>query len=891
VVDIYKMFAQLILTIGKAKTFSKNIPPVYLGVFDTQKIAFIEYTKIAHLFQQNDFNWNVTSSDVNTKEFTQIKQLITNILDEFKQIFIFKDDEKLLKAFISNNIAKANTNKIEIDESNFMQIYLLWLNEIKPLIDVDFDALKAEFNILDNDFFLADLFVDDKNDEDLTNHTISKENLFVTFSVAKSQGKLEGKYKIEKTNLVKGLFGDIHSDRYYSITNIKKYQNFWYRFKRPPIEKLDKNGKPENSIINRRDLLVPQDICERKGAFFTPQKWIYKSQEYIAKVLGKNWQDEYNVWDCAAGTGNLLVGLTNKRNIWASTLDQADINVMHDRIENGANLYRGHVFQFDFLNDEFFDGYAFVNPKDADKLFNAGKIKLTQFRFADGTKQLLLDDGTCRIIKNSDNSKLANLIIDLEGKEQIFALELKEQSKLPNKLQQILKDKTKRQKLLIYINPPYAEGDNIHGTGRRGVHDSKMHDKYKKIMGKASSELFAQFLIRIYQEITGCRLANFLTFKNLQAPNFIKFRTVFKAKLDSLFLVPANTFYNVSGQFQIGFFIWNLDKTVEFEQINTDVFDADGVQQNNKLIVSYDDSKYISDWLVYDYKRLNKLFENYIKPANPIGQLSSAANNFQKQDFVFIYTDVINKVFAGGRHTLIYANNLILISIYFAVRHAIEATWLNHYDQFLYPKNSWETNTAFHNDCLIFTLFAGKNRITCNKGVNHWIPFSEDQIGITEEPFASNFMYEFLAGKNPQMAGETNNETGNNKNLNEQVGSNELFTKEIPIWSLPQHRDFSCESENISIEAKNVFEAGLNLWRFYHQNPIKNEQTGIEYNVNASLYDIREYFQGRNEKGKMNNKSANLDYSQLINNLRSALKILADNRITPKVYEHEFLKD
>ena len=54
----------------------------------------------------------------------------------------------------------------------------------------------------------------------------------------------------------------------------------------------------------RRDLLVPQDVRERKGSFFTPKIWVEKSQQYLADVLGENWQDEYYIWDCCAGTGN-----------------------------------------------------------------------------------------------------------------------------------------------------------------------------------------------------------------------------------------------------------------------------------------------------------------------------------------------------------------------------------------------------------------------------------------------------------------------------------------------------------------------------------------------------------------------------------------------------------
>jgi len=72
------------------------------------------------------------------------------------------------------------------------------------------------------------------------------------------------------------------------------------------------------------------------------------------------------------------------------------------------------------------------------------------------------------------------------------------------------------------------------------------------------------------------------------------------------------------------------------------------------------------------------------------------------------------------------------------------------------------------------------------------------------------------------------------------------------------------------------------LWKYYHTQP--------NCNVNASLYDIREYFQGRNENGKMNNKSSDETYTKLIADLRESLKILAQ-KIEPKVYEYEFLKE
>ena len=81
--------------------------------------------------------------------------------------------------------------------------------------------------------------------------------------------------------------------------------------------------------------------------------------------------------------------------------------------------------------------------------------------------------------------------------------------------------------------------------------------------------------------------------------------------------------------------------------------------------------------------------------------------------------------------------------------------------------------------------------------------------------------------------------------------------------------------------AKNVFEAGLSLWRYYHTQP--------KCDVNASLYDIRTFFQGRDNKGKMKNQSDDEKYNEHIGNLRSALKSLA-KKIEPKVYEYGFLR-
>jgi len=766
--DVVAMFAQLILTIGKARSFDKNLPPAFLGAFDAEKIAFVEYAKIQHLFFANDFNWNVAPSDLGSKEFAEIKSLIEDILATEKHLYFFGKDDKELRFFIRSNLARPSAaHKIHIDKNNFVPVYLRWLDEVKPLIDFDFAKAKG-LNILDSDFYLADLFVDDNDTRDIADDVPIKEDIFVVFR--------NENYEITRENL-RTLF-----DATVRLKDKGRYQNFWSRYKRPPVREF------QDYMVKRRDLIVPQDVRERKGAFFTPKQWVELSQKYIADTLGADWQEEYYVWDCAAGTGNLLAGLTNKRNIWASTLDQADVNVMHDRIKNGANLFEDHVFQFDFLNDEFFD------------------------------------------------------IADKKGNVTV-------PPKLPKPLQDILKDPEKRKKLVIYINPPYAEAGNRRTFAGKGENKpktatgNKTHEKYRNEIGKASNELFAQFMIRIYCEMPGCLLANFSTLKNLQAPNFSYFRDRFRAALEKIFLVPASTFDNVKGSFPIGFFVWDTSKEKKFSTITADVFDERGQPSGHKKIFNYDGTKRINQWIA-GYKCPSQ---------NSIGFLVPGRSDFQDAKRVNLIVTDENRPDKRG----VWANteNLIPVCVYFAAHHSIKPTWLNDRDQFLCPDKSWESDLEFHHDCLAFTLFHSQNRITAKEGTNHWIPFTEDEVGCTKTAFESRFMSDFIKGKIKKTNGNGN------------------------IFDPPKvENGTKCR---FSPEAQAVFDTGKELWRYYHA-----QKHGV--NPNASLYDIREYFQGRNEKGKMNNGSTDGRYTELIASLREKLKTLAD-KIAEKVHEHGFL--
>jgi hypothetical protein len=513
----------------------------------------------------------------------------------------------------------------------------------------------------------------------------------------------------------------------------------------------------------RNDTIEQQEMRARKGAFFTPKIWVEKSQEYLEKAFGENWQDEYYVWDCCCGTGNLLVGLTNPDNVWASTIDQPDIEVLNELIDGGYNLCKNQVFQFDFLNDDFV-------PKS-----KGGKI--------------------------------------------------------PDKLFKIINDSEKQKKLIIYMNPPYAEAAS-HGARTNKSQVAAAHRSsttYKGLIGLAVNEVFAQFFMRIWDLLPNTNLASFSTLKYINSTNFVKFRSLFKAKYKVGFICRAGTFDNVHGEFPIGFLVWELSVKKTIRNIKTDILLTDAAMKTvrkdgTKSFYAVKKGDFIIDWF-------RQFFD---KNSDNIGYLRIQGVDMQQNRTIFATSQPSESDIRESKITKITPKNLIEASIYLTVRHVFENTWINNRDQFLYPNNQYKQNESFQNDCLTYMIFDGQNKIQSKKTVNHWIPFHAKEVKAKAN-FESDFMVNFI------------------------------------------------KERKISKPAQVVFDAAKVLWTYYHET-IKSDNNA---NVNASLYDIREYFKGRTN-GRMNTKSTDQKFNKLDQTLKDSLKNLAEV-IKPKVYEFEFL--
>lgn len=318
---------------------------------------------------------------------------------------------------------------------------------------------------------------------------------------------------------------------------------------------------------------------------------------------------------------------------------------------------------------------------------------------------------------------------------------------------------------------------------------------------------------------------------------------------------------------------------------------------------------------------LHWIRQYYDKDGDFIGYVRVNGQDMQNNMGLFLTVDLTPNDLRAHFYFIITKKNLIPMCIYFTVRHCIAQTWLNDRDQFLFPSDGWKTNFEFQTDCLVYALFHGQNRISSAQGVNHWIPFTREQVGC-KKTFKSTFMSDFLKGGDLRLrakaadGGLFREESVIARSESTKQSSDECAVKIASPTARNDGADYAHEGgadgatmhggvagvspaegvaqdasaagargrlsplENLSSEAKAVYNSALELWKYYHAQPSAKPD--------ASFYDIRKYFQGE-KNGKMNSTSDDEIYNEKISDLREKMKTLAE-KIQPKVYEYGFLK-
>ena len=548
-------------------------------------------------------------------------------------------------------------------------------------------------------------------------------------------------------------------------------------------------------LLERRDCLIPVDERTFKGAYYTPLDVVDKAYDLLEKTLGANWQKNYYVWDMCCGVGNLEAKHSNPRHVFMSTLDNEDVNIMR-----AAKIcVSAERFQYDYLNDDVTDG---------------GEI----------------------------DYNLTN--------------------KIPQSLRNVIRDANEgKKKLLVLINPPYAEvgsafnASSKENTAKTGINKTRFGQLGMKKYGKASNELFTQFVARIAKEIPNATLAMFSKMKYVSSQTMEQFRHVWNAKYLNGFIVHSKSFEGLKGDFPIGFLIWKTQsKDIVFPtEISCEILDRNCLPIGEKKFYSVINENYLANWINRPAPNTTEIIplKNAISPATrttdlrckfwsmgAVGYMRVNSNDMQQAND----TSLFSSGYSGGHGYYVNAENLSVLSVVFAVRKVLVHTWMNDIDQFLQP--NVELSDEFKNDCLIYMLFnnsnltASANNLEWNDKkwniVNHFIPFTETDVDAPDR-FESDFMVRYMEGK------------------------------------------------TFSAEAQAVLDEGRKIWQAYFKQSF-NHKIRDEFKLNRAdvgWYQIRMALKAQNEIGS----TVPVNFAPF----EKAYKTLSE-KLRPQVYTYGFLK-
>lgn len=743
------MFTQLLFYVRDARKKGEHIPP-FLAVIDREKAAIMETAKALPILIDRNIKWPNSASQIDKKIAAQAAPYIETHFVVYKM----ESHEKEFIQAVKTAIKAGELIRTPITPDNLRQVFDRWVvmvgRELEGVEETNYALL-----------FFADIMHDGKK---------------------AAMSNLSARLLHEDD---KPLF--LLNGKTYELASDRGYRNFWAIYHRPPDEEY------RSYLLERRDSLLPLDERSFKGAYYTPLHVVDKAYDLLAQTLGKNWQQKYIVWDMCCGVGNLEVKHSNHRNIFMSTLDKADIDVM----TASHTCVAATKFQYDYLNDDITD---------------SGEID--------------------------------------------YALT----NKIPPELRQAIADaRTKKKgakKILVLINPPYGESgstDTVSGSGKHKVDiaTTKIAENMSEY-GYASRELFAHFLVRVQQEVPNATLAMFSKLKYVTAPNFEEFRSHWQAKYLGGFVVHSKAFDGLSGNFPIGFLLWDTSKKDPVDEIVTKALDKDGNELGEKTFYRNLGHAPLSEWIVRP--RSNKQdalpLKNAITPATVTkdlrgdkwadGAIGSMLVNSNMLQNASILTALFSSGFGSAGAFFVTPENLWKAAIVFAVRRLIKPTWLNDRDQFLQP--SKPLVDEFKVDCLVWMLFNGSNLSASADDlewnakrwslVNHFIPFTESEVEASGR-FESNFMATYI------------------------------------------------EKLRFSKDAKQVLEEGRKLWRKYHATKFE-KRIRDEFKLNrpdVGWYQIRRALEA-------NSDNEAVDFIPF----KEAYESLSD-KLRPQVYELGFLRE
>lgn len=653
----YAMFTQLLHYVQVALNKGEPVPP-FLAVIDTEKAAIMKSADVLPFLAKKTVQWGKSASQFTPEALDEISAYIGTYFVQFR----IKTHEDEFISTVKAAIKSGDIIRTQITPDNLKQVFDKWVTMVgREIVGVS----EEDYALL----FFADIMHDG---------TVS------------THANLPAELMHKNGNPVFSLKG-----KNFDLGNKEGYRQFWAIYHRPP------KSEYRDYLLERRDSLIPYDERSFKGAYYTPLHVVDKAYDKLTETLGANWQKDYIVWDMCCGVGNLEVKHSNPRNLYMSTLDQADIDVM----KATKTCVSAQRFQYDYLNDDITDDgqidYSLSNkvPPTLRKAIAEGKKILVLINPPYGETGAGIGKGD-KNKKGVEQTRINTSMTDLgyASKELFIQFVARIAKEMPTATLAIFSK-------LKYVNAPnfekFRQAWNAKYQGGFIVHS------------KAFDGLNGDFPIGflIWKTDQAAKKKTPITEISVEVLN----KKAQKSGEKKFFNLPNSSFLNV----------W-MSKPNTNEELALPLSNAVKVSNNPRLKKSCD---------------------------NMVGYLYASNNDLQHAG---IETCITSSIYTGGNGggAYILADNLLQAAVVFSVRRLIKPTWLNDRDQFLQPTKP--ITKVFKTDCLIWMLFNGSN-LTASANdlewngqkwsiVNHFIPYTEDEVDSSDR-FESDFMVQYLADK------------------------------------------------------------------------------------------------------------------------------------------------
>ena len=322
-------------------------------------------------------------------------------------------------------------------------------------------------------------------------------------------------------------------------------------------------------------------------------------------------------------------------------------------------------------------------------------------------------------------------------------------------------------KWIIFINPPFITPQN----DNTNVSMTKVR-KYmtEERLGESSRELASQFLYRIHYEfrLKDAWLGLFNKIKYINAKNDQKLREkIFRYKFEKGFIFDARVFYKVTGEYPIGFLVWNLRNWIadfEKQDILVEICNRKGETYGDKQLNVINKRYLLNNWFVRPsativfppFSSALNINENKTDLRNRVSKgficsLCSKGNDMQNQRSIALFSGPYGS--AGALS--VTKENFLKSMIIHAVRKIEKKDWSNDRDAFCIPYIPYfhdevtqqlgyiegetpEFPMEYAYDCVVWSLFASSNQTVAMKDVeykgityqihNNLFPFSIAQV-------------------------------------------------------------------------------------------------------------------------------------------------------------------